>query len=62
METSALMTVSAFRGIALAPLLVISDELFDLKWRRGFSKSVFKTHCRLAGDALIQAVTDVNNG
>lgn len=38
METSALMTVSAFRGVRLASLLVVSDELGELKWKPGFSK------------------------
>lgn len=39
METSALMTVSAFRGVRLASLLIVSDELGELKWKPGFSKS-----------------------
>lgn len=62
MEISALLTVSTFRGVAFAPLLVISDELFDLKWRPGFSDPVFKANCRLAGDAVIEAITGLNNG
>ncbi len=37
MELSALLTVAAFRGVRLAALLVISDELFDLSWRHAFS-------------------------
>ncbi|MEJ2589433.1 MAG: nucleoside phosphorylase [Deltaproteobacteria bacterium] len=62
MEISALLTVSAFRGVAFIPLLVISDELFDLKWRPGFSDPVFKENCKVAGDAVIAAVMEVNNG
>ena len=37
MEMSALLTVAAFRGVRLAALLTVSDELFDLTWRHGFS-------------------------
>jgi uridine phosphorylase len=37
MEMSALLTVAAFRGVRLAGLLTVSDELFDLTWRHGFS-------------------------
>jgi nucleoside phosphorylase len=37
MEISAMMTVSAFRGVSLVNLLVVSDELGDLKWKPGFS-------------------------
>lgn len=35
MEMSALFTVARYRGVALAGLLVISDELFTLTWRHG---------------------------
>ncbi len=43
METSAMMTVSAFRGVRLAGLLVVSDELGDLKWKPGFTKDALYT-------------------
>jgi uridine phosphorylase len=36
METSAFFTVGAFRGIEVAALLVVSDDLSRLKWRHGF--------------------------
>lgn len=36
METSALFTVAAFRGVELVSLLVVSDELASLTWRPGF--------------------------
>jgi uridine phosphorylase len=42
MEMSALFTVAIFRGIALAGILVVSDELFDLKWRHGFGGEALK--------------------
>ena len=41
METSALYTVGAFRGIEVAALLVVSDDLSQLKWRHGFQEAKF---------------------
>jgi uridine phosphorylase len=42
METSAVFTVGAFRGIETAALLVVSDDLSRLKWRHGFREPRFK--------------------
>lgn len=42
MEMSALFTVAIYRGISLAGILVVSDELFDLKWRHGFGGEELK--------------------
>jgi purine-nucleoside phosphorylase len=36
MELSALCSVAHFRGVALAGILVVSDELSSLDWRPGF--------------------------
>ncbi|MGQ9652619.1 MAG: nucleoside phosphorylase [Thermodesulfobacteriota bacterium] len=41
MEASALMTVASFRRVGFCSLLVVSDELGDLKWRRGFTDPLF---------------------
>jgi uridine phosphorylase len=41
METSALFTVSRFRGVDLAVVLVVSDTLSGLKWKHGFRDPVF---------------------
>jgi uridine phosphorylase len=41
METSALFSVSRFRGVDLAEVLVVSDELSTLKWVHGFGNPVF---------------------
>jgi len=40
MEISALLAVSSFRSVRMAALLVVSDELFELKWNPGFSTVV----------------------
>jgi len=39
--------------VELSGFLVVSDELFDLKWHRGFSSPVFKKRCELAGNLLL---------
>jgi len=41
MEASALMTVASFRKVAFSSVLVVSDELGELKWRRGFTDPSF---------------------
>lgn len=40
MELSALFTVARYRGIELGALVVVTDELFDLKWRAGYTSPV----------------------
>ena len=54
MEISALLTVAAYRSVSLAGLLVVSDELSDLKWRPGFSNPLLKKNTRLAGELLLR--------
>ena len=58
MEMSALMTLAVYRSVKLSSLLVVSDELFDLNWHRGFSSSLFKKRCELAGNLLIKLFQD----
>ena len=41
MELSALCSVAQFRGVALAGILVVSDELSSLDWRPGFKDQRF---------------------
>lgn len=41
METSALFTVSAFRGIEAAALLIVSDDLSKMTWHHGFQDPKF---------------------
>ena len=57
MEMSALITVSIYRGIPLTGLLVISDELFDLKWRPGFSNPELDKSSKWAGEVLLETVS-----
>ena len=37
----------------LAGLLVVSDELHELKWRHGFGDPRLREGCRLARDVLV---------
>jgi uridine phosphorylase len=60
MEMSALMTLAIYRNVKLAGLLVISDELFDLKWHSGFKNPKLKQISRLAGELLLNLVESLN--
>ena len=53
MEMSALFHVAAYRNVRLAGLLVVSDELFTLKWRPGFRSTHFNLACRQASETLL---------
>jgi nucleoside phosphorylase len=55
MEMSALMTLARYRRVKLGGLLVVSDELFHLKWRPGFSSPDLTRSSRFAGELLLQA-------
>ena len=54
MEMSALMTLALFRGVRLGGLLVVSDELFSMKWHSGFSNPELKQAARFAGQVLLR--------
>ncbi len=56
MEMSALMTLAIFRNIKLTGLLVVSDELFDLKWNPGFSSPEFQKGLGFAREFLFKLV------
>lgn len=52
MEASALFSVAAFRGVQIAFLLVISDELFHT-WTPAFAHDVYRDRLKLAQDVLL---------
>jgi len=56
MEMSALMTLAIFRDVKLTGLLVVSDELFDLKWNPGFSSPEFHKGLGFAREFLLGVV------
>jgi uridine phosphorylase len=53
METAALCAAARYRGIPLASLLVVSDELFTLRWHRGFNTPEFKAARDLAAEIVL---------
>jgi uridine phosphorylase len=52
MEGSALFTAARFRCVDMGAVMVVSDELFELKWRPGFSESTFKKARRAVSGAM----------
>ena len=60
MELSALMTLALYRKVKLGGLLVVSDELFNLKWHTGFSNPKLKGSSRYAGELLVRMIASYN--
>ncbi|MGD2126725.1 MAG: nucleoside phosphorylase [Desulfobacteraceae bacterium] len=60
MEMSAMMTVAIYRSVKLAGLLVVSDELFELKWHTGFSDPKFKKRSKESAELLLHLVQSLN--
>jgi len=59
MEASALFTVAEYRGIDLASILVVSDELFDLRWKTGFTRPKFISACRHVAKIALTAAANL---
>ena len=45
METSALMTVAAVRGVDVGLVLTVSDHVFDPGWGNIFGTDEYKANC-----------------
>jgi hypothetical protein len=60
MEMSALITLAIYRAVKLSGLLVVSDELSDLKWHSGFQRLELKKTSRLAGEVLLNLVKSLS--
>ena len=52
MEFAALNTVAAFRGVELAAVLLVSDELWRQPWQPGYTHKKFKKKSRLIVELL----------
>ena len=52
MEISACLTVARLRKVRFAALLVVSDELSDLRWRPGFRDPRFKQACKAVSQTI----------
>jgi len=59
MEMSALFTVAIFRKVELGGVLVISDELFNLKWKPGFSSQEFKSAWGTALEIILRTASSL---
>jgi|SRR5208283_118594 len=59
METSALFSVSRFRGVDLAVVLVVSDDLSGLKWVHGFRDPVFHASRKKVMKSILMTICRV---
>jgi uridine phosphorylase len=55
MESSALFAVARYRGIRLSVVLIVSDELFSLKWTHGFKEPRFQRNREALADLTLKA-------
>lgn len=62
MELAALFTVSRFRGIETAAVLVVSDELHGPEWQPGFSDPRFQAARQAAADLVTRHVRRHHGG
>ncbi len=61
METSALFTVGAFRGIETAAILIVSDDLSGMTWRHGFRDAKFAEARKKVAQFLYRYVFSVSD-
>ncbi len=61
METSALLQVAAFRGVDIAPVLLVSDELFEMKWKPGFRSKKFIDNRKLMTNIILNVETNLQD-
>jgi purine-nucleoside phosphorylase len=61
MELSALFTVSAFLGIALSAILVVSDDLSTLSWKPGFKDKRFIENRQKLAEIVAGYLNDAGN-
>ncbi len=59
MEICALMTVAIFRSASLASAFVVSDEIFDMRWKRGFSDRKLKDSSKKLLNILVELAKGV---
>jgi purine-nucleoside phosphorylase len=59
METSALFTVARYRGIDLACVLVVSDDLSTLQWVHGFKDPRFLEARKRVARCVLQTLEAV---
>lgn len=57
MEYTALSRLAAYRGVPFAALLLVSDELFSLKWNPGFLNSSFLHGIWRGAQVMLDAIS-----
>jgi len=57
METSAIFTVARYRGIHLAVVLMVSDELHTLTWVHGFREERFRSNRKTVAELTLRTFT-----
>ncbi len=65
METSAMFQVAAFRGVRMSVVLVVSDELFTLKWKPGFRSKKFIDNREMVTNIILEIeklLSETDNG
>jgi uridine phosphorylase len=62
MEMAALFTVGRFRGVPVAGLLVVSDELATLHWKPGYRSEVFRQARNEAAHLMLKAAAQWDGG
>ncbi len=62
MEVAALFAVAGFRQVELGALLVVSDELFRMKWQPGFKNPRFKKGRRFVCKAAVDICREMIDG
>lgn len=62
MEFSALNTLAAFRGVELAGIYLVSDELFHESWKPGFMSKKFKQASAGVFAALLDCCAEIARG
>ena len=59
MEATALMTVARYRGVNLALILAISDELYGTKWQPGFKTRKLRKAELISIKAALNAIAKI---
>ena len=57
MESTALMTVAAYRKVKLAVVAAVSDELYGEEWRKGFGTGKLRRTEKIVVKATLNTIT-----
>ena len=55
METSAVMTLAAVRGVDIGLILTVSDHVFDPEWGNIFGTDEYRTNCADLAQVMLAA-------